>query len=156
MRHHPCYVYNAAPAFILVSDTGDLHLQSCVLVAAVQCSSHLHDAATEPACIWSAGSDQLSSERYTANLLLCVQSCWMCYVCQLRHARHSWWTLLWTACSASFHTASCLALCKASITAEKLPARLQGPERNSRTGMMTTWTLLHRVQCLHRCLADID
>ena len=46
--------------------------------------------------------------------------------------------------------ASCLALYKASIIAEKLPAKPQVPERSRQMVMMTTWTLLLRAQCPHR------
>lgn len=60
--------------------------------------------------------------------------------------------LRWTAFSASFLMASCLALCKASIIVEKLPAKQQVPGRNKQMVMMTTWTLLLRARCPHRYL----
>ena len=58
--------------------------------------------------------------------------------------------LRWTVFNASFLMASCLALYKASIIAEKLPAKQQVPERSRQMVMMTTWTLLLRAQCPHR------
>ncbi len=58
--------------------------------------------------------------------------------------------LRWTVFSASSLMASCLALCKASIIVEKLPAKQQVPGRNRQMVMMMTWTLLLRAPCPHR------